>query len=136
MFVPYLIWSLELLVRLPPFCFISLGVAGNLVASIVIQKPFSREIWRGRYRIAVLQFVCYLATLLVAAFGEVSGPEPNEWGFRANYALALISIGLGIYWIWLIKDWRWFAISLAVLQLWLLYGANLIAGMALTGRWL
>jgi hypothetical protein len=33
------------------------------------------------------------------------------------------------------KELRWYAVSVAVLQLWFLVGANIIAGMALTGRW-
>ena len=37
---------------------------------------------------------------------------------------------------WKMKGLRWFALSLALLQLWLLAAANFIAGMSLTGTWL
>jgi hypothetical protein len=62
-------------------------------------EPFGREIWKRRYRIAILQFVCYPATLVVAATGAGNGSEPTQWGFRATYALALLSLGIGIYWV-------------------------------------
>ena len=117
-------------------CFITLAVFGNLVVSRLIQKPFGRDVWKRKYYIAIVQLVCYPATLLVAACGAVDGPEPNAWGFRATYALAIISFGVGIYWVWLMKGIRWFAVSVVILQLWLLAAANFIAGMALTGRWL
>jgi hypothetical protein len=135
MFVPYLWWSLEFLFY-PPFLFVTLVIALGLLVSILIQKPFGQEIWKGRYPFAALQFVCFPATLLVAALGAVNGPEPNNWGLRATDAIAIISLGVGIYWIWLMKGLRRFAISVAILQLWMLAGANFIAGMALTGRWL
>jgi ABC-type dipeptide/oligopeptide/nickel transport system permease component len=135
MFGPYLLWSLQFLVY-PPFCFITLAIAVDLLASVFIQKPFGQEIWKRKYSLAILQFACFPATLLVAAFGAVSGPEPNNWGLRAVDALAFISLGVGIYWIGLMKGLRWYAISVVVLQVWLLAGANFVAGMALTGRWL
>jgi hypothetical protein len=34
------------------------------------------------------------------------------------------------------KGLRWFALSLAILQLWLLAAASFIAAMSLTGTWL
>jgi hypothetical protein len=136
MFMRYLWWSVEILFYLPPFCFVTPFIVVGVVVSIFIQKPFGREIWNRRYPIAILQFACYPATLLVAAIGAVNGPEPSQWGFRATYALALLSLGIGIYWVCLMRELRWYATSVVVLQLWLLAGANLIAGMALTGRWL
>src|SRR4029077_14037063 len=99
MFVPYLWWSIEILFYLPPFCFITPVMIAGLAASTFIQKPFGREIWKRRYRIAILQFVCYPATLLVAATGAGNGPEPTQWCFRATYALAPLSLGIGIYWV-------------------------------------
>lgn len=111
MFVPYLIWSLEVLLGLRPLCYVTALIAVGVIASVLRQKPFGREIWKRKYHIAIVQFGCYPATLLVAAFGAVSGPEPNKWSFRATYALAFISLGMGVYWIWQMKGLRWFAVS-------------------------
>jgi hypothetical protein len=48
-------------------------------------------------------------------------------GLSSTYALALLSLGIGIYWVLLMKELRWYATSVVVLQLWLLAGANLLA---------
>jgi hypothetical protein len=84
MFVPYLWWSIEILFYLPPFRFITPVMIAGVAASTFIQKPFGREIWKRRYRIAILQFVCYPATLLVAATGAGNGAGANPMGLSSN----------------------------------------------------
>ncbi len=134
-FCRHLLWSLEILYY-PPFVLATLVIIGSIVASVLIQRPFAKEVWKQRYSVVFVQFLCFPAVIAVAATGRVDGPEPNDWGLRAADLLSLISLGLGIYWIWIMKGLPWYATSVTLLQLWLLAAANFIAGMALTGRWL
>lgn len=136
----YLTWSLEFLYT-PPFCFVTLGILASLSASTFYQRRSAKEIWKRNCSLPIVQFLCFPATIAVAAAGYVDWQPPNyhgpnNWGLRAEDLLALISLTLGIFWVWKMKGLRWLATSLALLQLWFLAGANFIAGMALTGQWL
>ncbi|HTZ74914.1 MAG TPA: hypothetical protein VMB47_13410 [Candidatus Aquilonibacter sp.] len=93
------------------------------------------------YPIAIVQFFAFPVTLAVAVVGAVDWqqphfPGPNHRALLTEDALLLFSLALGSYWTWKMKGVRWFAISLVLLQLWLLAAANFIAGMSLTGTWL
>lgn len=136
----YFRWSLEFLYT-PPFVYGSLLLGLSFIASVIFQRPFSKPIWKRTYSIVVMQFLFFPATLAVAVLGRVDWqqphfPGPNKWGLRAGDVFALSSLIVSGYCVWKMKGLRWFALSLAMLQLWLLAAANFIAGMSLTGTWL
>jgi hypothetical protein len=136
----YLHWSLEFL-YMPPFAYGTLSLGLSFIASVIRQRPFSKPIWQQTYFIVVLQFLFFPATLAVAVLGRVDWqqphfPGPNKWGLRVEDVFALGSLIVGIYWVWRMKGLRWFAVSLAMLQLCLLAAANFVAAMSLTGTWL
>jgi hypothetical protein len=136
----YLRWSLEFL-YMPPFAYGTLLLGLNFIASVIRQRPFSKPIWKKAYSIAILQFLFFPATLAVAVLGRVDWqqphfPGPNKWGLRAEDVFAFCSLIVSGYCVWRMKGLRWFALSLAMLQLWLLAAANFIAGMSLSGTWL
>jgi hypothetical protein len=136
----YLVWSLEFL-YMPPFAYGTLLLVLIFIASVIRQRPLSKPTWQQTYFIVVLQFLFFPATLVVAVLGRVDWqqphfPGPNKWGLRAEDAFALGSLIVSIYWVWRMKGLRWFAVSLAMLQLWLLAAANFVAAMSLTGTWL
>lgn len=136
----YLRWSLEFL-YMPPFAYGTLLLGLSFIASVMRQRPFSKPIRKRTYWIVVLQFLFFPATLAVAVLGRVDWeqphfPGPNKWGLRAEDVFAVVSLIVSIYWVWRMKGLRWFAVSLAMLQLWLLAAASFIAAMSLTGTWL
>jgi hypothetical protein len=136
----YLRWSLEFLYT-PPFAYGTLSLGLIFIGSVICQRPFSKPIWQQTYFIVVLQFLFFPATLAMAVLGRVDWqqphfPGPNKWGLRAEDVFALGSLIVNIYWVWRMKGLRWFAVSLAMLQLWLLAAANFVAAMSLTGTWL
>jgi hypothetical protein len=51
----------------------------------------------------------------------------------ANHGLDGISVALCFFWVDRMKGLRWFALSFSLVQLWILLGAGLMTGMALTG---
>jgi hypothetical protein len=139
-FWTYLRWSLEFLYE-PPFAYGTLLLVLNFIASVIRQRPFQKPIWRQTYFIVVLQFLFFPAVLAVAVLGRVDWqkphfPGPNYWGLRAEDFCDLGSLILSVYWVSRMKGLRWFALSLAILQLWLLAAAGFIAAMSLTGTWL
>jgi hypothetical protein len=139
-FWTYLRWSLEFLYE-PPFVYGTLLLGLSFIASVIRQRPFYRPIWKQTYSIVVLQFLFFPASLAVGVLGRVDWtqphfPGPNYWGLRAEDLFDLGSLILGSYWVWRMKGLRWFALSLTMLQLWLLAAAGFIAGMSLTGTWL
>jgi hypothetical protein len=139
-FWTYLRWSLEFL-YVPPFVYGTLLIGLSFIASAIRQRPFFKPIWKKTYYIVVLQFLLFPATLAVAVLGRVDWqqvpfPGPNRWGLRSEDFFALGSLIVSGYWVWCMKGLRWFALSLAMLQLWLLAAANFIAGMSLSGKWL
>jgi hypothetical protein len=81
------------------------------------------------------------ASLAVAVCGRVEWtqqpfPGPNYRGLRAEDLFEVGSLILTVYRVSRMKGLRWLALSLAMLQLWLLAAAGFIAGMSLTGTWL
>jgi hypothetical protein len=139
-FWTYLRWSLEFL-YVPPFLYGTVVLALSLIASAIRQRPFNKPIWKQTYTIVILQFLFFPAVLTVAVVGQVDWqqphfPGPNYWGLRAEDLFDLGSLILGVYWVRRMKGLRWFALSLAILQLWLLAVASFIASMSLTGTWL
>ena len=136
----YLRWSLEFLYE-PPFAYASLLLSLNFLASVIRQRPFHKPIWKQTYFIVVLQFLFFPSVLAVAVLGRVDWqqvpfPGPNKWGLRLEDLCDLGSLILGVYWVWRMKGLRWFALSLVILQLWLLGAVGFIAAMSLTGTWL
>jgi hypothetical protein len=139
-FWTYLRWSLEFLYA-PPFVYGTLLFGLSLIASVIRQRPFHKPIWKQTYAIVVLQFLFFPAVLTLAVLGRVDWqqphfPGPNYWALRAEDLIDFGSLILGGYWVWRMKGLRWFALSLVILQLWLLVAAGFIAAMSLTGTWL
>ena len=132
-------WALEFLfVR--PFGYVSLAIGINLLSSVMLQRPFRNPIWKRTSLVILVQLLLFLAILAVAVIGEVSSNPTlprvsNHWGLVADI-LDLCSVAVGAFWIWKMKGVRWFATSVLLLQMWLLLGANFIAGMALSGDWI
>jgi hypothetical protein len=138
-FVRYVIWGLEF-VFFPPLCFATIAIVLSLVAAIIKQKPFSTSrLRRDTLCILVAQVLIFVLTVSIAVVGYVDWTNyhgPNEGALHLETALAAISVVLAIYWVIRMKGYRWYSISLSLLQLVALAGANIVAGMSLTGRWL
>ena len=138
-FVRYSIWSLEFLL-FPPFCFAMIGIVVSLVAAIIKQKPFSNStVRRDTLRIVAAQVLIFAVTVSIAVIGYVDVADyhgPNERALHLETALGAVSVVLSIYWVIRIRGYRWYATSVSPLQVLVLWCANIVAGMSLTGRWL
>ena len=141
-FCVYLKWGIEFLfvTRPPLFLVTSISVL-SLLASIVLQRPFTIQLWKRAYWFVIGQFLCLPVTIAIAVIGRVDWqephfPGPNRWALIAVNLLSIVSLALGAFSVWKMKGQRWFACSLAFLQVWVLAGAGIVASMSLTGTWL
>jgi hypothetical protein len=142
MFWSYLKWSLEFLVA-PPLGIVTACLLTSVVLSLffvarsgklsTLKKPL---LWW----LFLLQFVCFPLTLIVAVLGRVPSipwprQEPHRWAIVSSNAIVVISMASGVAAVVIMKGQRWFVTSVALLQLWALEGAGLIAASSLTGVW-
>ena len=140
-FFVYLKWSLEGLYALPKTLLITLILSGNLAASLILKWPFRHDRWKKDYWLVLANFLSIPATLASAVLWRVE-PDPAHRGnphMSAVWTVNGISIAavvLGTYFVYRMKNVRWFAASITLLALWMLFWAGFIAGMALSGDWL
>jgi hypothetical protein len=135
-FLLFLRWSLEACYA-SPFFFGTILLTLNLLASLILQRPLQSPVWKKQYSLVIMQFLFFPATLAAAAAGQPSAfSSPNYWALRALDAFLIGSVAVGGYFVFRMKEMRWFAASVVLLQLWILASASFIAGMALTNDWL
>ncbi|HUB58950.1 MAG TPA: hypothetical protein VL975_00685 [Candidatus Micrarchaeia archaeon] len=133
-------WSLGFL-YVWPLRLITLALVANLVAALVHRWPFHHERWKKEYWLAFLSLLFIPATIAMGVVGwidptMVPRPNPSALLVWTNNGLFIASIMLGIFWAYRMKGLRWFALALALIQLWILLGAGFTAGMAISGNWL
>ncbi|MGH9735062.1 MAG: hypothetical protein ACRD8A_10800 [Candidatus Acidiferrales bacterium] len=113
----------------------------NLAAAIAVRWPFQKERWRQEYWLAFASLLFIPATIAIGSAGWIDStmkprPAPSALLLWTNNGMLMACILLGIFWVYRMKRLRWFAVALALAEIWVLLWANLAAGMALTGGWL
>jgi hypothetical protein len=115
--------------------------SSNLVIALLRRWPFDHEKWKREYWLAFLTLLFIPTTIAIGEVGWIDPsmsprPTPSTFLVWANNGMFIASSILGIFWVCRMKGLRWFAFAYAVIQLWMLFWAGFIAGMALTGDWL
>lgn len=118
---------------------VTLFLAGNLLAAS-IQAGFSEK-WKREYWLVFLNLLFIPVTIAIGDIGWINpGVAPrakaNALLLGVNEGLFIASIVLGIFWIYRMKGLRWLALAFALIQLWIMFFANGMAHMAITGDWL
>jgi hypothetical protein len=125
-----------------PLCLVTLALVGNLVGALIYSRPFGRERWQRQYWLIFLSLIFIPITIAIGGIGGIDPsflaprPKPSAPLVWTNNGLFVASVLLGIFWVYRMRGLRWFASAFALIQLWMLPWAGLIAGMALTGDWL
>jgi hypothetical protein len=139
-FRTYFMWSLEF-----PFAAEFRVPTILLIANLLLALAFSREELRnGWKRSCWLVFSNLLLFPAVVAAGAIFSVDPKphlvtkvsglgEWTLDA---ILLLSALAGAYCIYVMRGLRWLALSILLLEEYLLFGAMFIAGMAISGDWL
>jgi hypothetical protein len=123
----------------PPFLIASVAALAVIAFMCARQRPIRGGLWLKSYWLVFTQMLFYPAVLAVAVLGGVNVVPPRAPNHTASlYADVLwwTSLGLAAFWVWRMKRLRWLALGLVTLQQTLLEGAFLVAGMAISGRWL
>jgi len=120
---------------------VTLGLVTNLLVAIIHDRPFRAERWKREYWLVFLSLFFIPATIAIGTVGWIDPalaprPEPSTLLVWTNNGLFIASIVLGIFWVYRMKGLRWFALAFALIQLWILFFAGFVAGMAITGDWL
>ncbi|HKF51948.1 MAG TPA: hypothetical protein VKB26_06525 [Candidatus Acidoferrales bacterium] len=137
----YFKWSLEWSFVWPPGLVATLVLLGNLGASLALKWPFRAERWKKSYWLVFANFLFIPVMLAIGVIwaldpSSVQRGKPNFFAAWTPDGLLIVSLILGIYWIYRMKGLRWFGASITLVALWMLYWAGCITTMALSGYWL
>ena|GEM_PF-2023479 len=124
-----------------PLLVVTLALGANLLVALIHRWLFDRERWQRHYWLAFLSLLFIPITIAVGEVGWIDPsmsprPTPSTLLLWTNNGLFMASVILGIFWAYRMKGLRWFALAFALIQLWILFWAGFVAGMALTGDWL
>jgi hypothetical protein len=124
-----------------PLLLVTFGLLANLVVALIRRWPFSDKIWKREYWIVFLSLLFIPINIAIGDIGWIDPsisprPAPNTLLVWTNNGLFIASVALAIFWVYRMKGLRWFALAFALIQLWMMFWAGLVAGMALTGDWL
>lgn len=135
-------WALEAVVVLPPLI-LAFSLAGiSLVWAWIKQRPFKRRLWKQYHWLASSHLLFFMAAIAVAVFyaNPVTNPTishpANPSGELYLEAITYGSFASCGFWIWRMKGFRWYAVSLMALAEVITYSALFVAGMAVSGEWL
>jgi hypothetical protein len=132
-------WSLEAL-ALPHLLALSIFCVLILVIECVRQKPLSNKQWHAYYWLVLTQLLFFPAIVAVGVLFPAAGTGPNsQANATGNVLLDVLLYGsllTGAFWVYRMKELRWLAASIVVLQQIVLVCAGFISTMSVTGDWL
>lgn len=141
LFWTYSVWSVEFLFRIPQILVIFVAASASLAVAFWRQRPFQNPLWKRSHWLVFTQLMFFPIVISLGVLYPADGPSSLRIisNSRAGYVcdgLGWISLALAAVWVYRMKGFRWFAVSLvAVLEI-VLLGAFFVAGMAITGDWL
>ena len=140
-FWTYSVWSLEGVVFIPPVFVILLSATVSLFLAFRKQRPFQNPLWKRSHWLVLTQLLFFPIVICVGALYPADGPSylrstPNSVANHVCDLLGLLSLALAAFWVYRMKGFRWFAVSLIIVIEMILFGAFFVAGMAISGDWL
>jgi ABC-type uncharacterized transport system fused permease/ATPase subunit len=140
-FWTYAVWSLEFLFVIPRILIIVLIATISLALACWTQRPFQNPLWKNSYWFVLTQLLFFPIVISIGVLYPANGPSylhPTTNSVANNVCgfLGLLSLALAAFWVYRMKGFRWFAVSLVTILEMILFGAFFVAGMAITGDWL
>ena len=132
-------WATEFLM-IPPFVFVTAGLFVALCLALWFSRSRLRSSWKPSYAVVLLQFVGFPILIAVAVLGRVEAipwprQQPHTWAIWASEITFWGTMLFGTICIWRMKPLRGIAICIFLVCQWLMQGAGMIAGSALSGVW-
>src|SRR5262245_23454038 len=125
-----------------PLSIVALVVSASFVWAALKQRPFHYRLWKPLHWLALSQLLFFPAAIAVGVLwpSPTTSPalrhDPNRAAMLCLNVLWYASLASGVFWIWRMKGFRWFAGSLMALIELPTLGALFVAGMSVSGDWL
>jgi hypothetical protein len=105
----------------------------SVVLAAWTQRKKLRDGWKPFHWCVLAHTLFFPAVMAVGMLFEASPSGPNRTGTLLLDVVVYGSLASCAFWVWLMKEFRWFASSLVMLMELPLLGALAIAGMIVTG---
>jgi hypothetical protein len=111
----------------------------SFVLSLIVNSPFKGGQYRSKYLIV---FIPALLSVAILALGAILRHDPTSRPLISKVAQYLIlfllatHIPIGGYIVYYMRGFRWFAVSVVLLQLWWSFLIGFVSLMSVTGDWL
>lgn len=140
-FWTYSVWSLEFLFVIPPILIILLLAIVSLAVACQKQRPFQNPLWNNSYWLVLTQLLFFPIVISIGVLYPAGGPSflrssPHSLANSTCDFLGWLSLAMAGFWVYRMKGFRWFAVSLVTVLEMILFGAFFVAGMAVSGDWL
>ena len=140
-FLRFAEWALEA-VLIPRVLIVCVLAVTSLALAAVRQKPYSRGLWKP-YHWLVLTHLLFFPAVIAAGIiwaNPITNPtvphhaiEAGRWWLNV---LMFASFASCVWWVWRMRGFRWFAVSLMLLAEVLVFCSLFISGMSVAGDWL
>ena len=140
-FWTYSVWSLEFLFVIPRMLVIFLSATVSLFLALWKQRPFDSPLWKRSHWLVLTQLLFFPAVILIGVLYPADSPSylrstPYSVANHVCNFLGWFSLALAAFWVYRMRGFRWFAVSVVTLLEMILAGAFFVTGMAITGDWL
>ena len=133
------VWSFQALLHIPPFLPILIFACLSLALALWKQRPFQNPLWKRSHWFVLTQLLFFPVVISLGVLYPASSPSfyhAQSVASRACDLLSWLSVALAGFWVYQMRGFRWFALSVVgVLEI-ILMGAFFISGMAVSGDWL
>lgn len=135
------VWALEALL-IPRVLVVCILAMTSLIIAYIKQRPFERQLWKPYHWLVLthlLFFPAIIATGIIWANPITNPTVPHPAvaaGRRCLDVLTYLSFASCIWWVWRMRGFRWFAVSLMLLGEALVFCGLFISGMSVAGDWL
>jgi hypothetical protein len=140
-FLRFAEWALEA-VLIPRVLVVFVLALTSLTLAAITQKPIERRLWKP-YHWLVLTHLLFFPAVIAAGIiwaNPITNPtvphQAIEAGRRCLDVLMYASFASCVWWVWRMRGFRWFAVSLMLLAESLVFCGLFISGMSVAGDWL
>lgn len=134
-------WAFEA-VLIPRVLTVCILATVSLILAAMRQKPFEKQLWKPYHWLVLTHFLFFPAVIVTGVIwaNPITNPAvPHraiEAGRRCLDVLMYASLASCVWWIWRMRGFRWFAVSLMLLAEVLVFCGLFISGMSVSGDWL